>query len=86
MNWYGFRVVDGTRTQHPQAKKDGGPCLVARCRMDAPYPDVEVVVPMSKTDMFRWSICDPTFTGSLADRIEEARLKLLARDEPAVLI
>lgn len=83
--WYGFRVVDGSRVpQHPAAKP-GVACLTARYRMDAPYPDVEVVLPLIGTDLFRWSICDPTFLDSLADRLEQGRRELLARDEPAVL-
>lgn len=83
--WYGFRVVDGSRVpQHPAAKP-GVACLTARYRMDAPYPDVEVVLPMLGVDLFRWSIGDPTFYDSLADRLEMARRELLTREEPAVL-
>jgi hypothetical protein len=83
--WYGFRVVDGKDVPHHPGAKPGMPCLTARCRTDAPYPDVEVVYPLLGTDFFRWSIGDPTFAGYLADRLEEARRSLLGADEPAVL-
>lgn len=85
--WYGFRVVDGSEVgrAHPGCKA-GMPVFVARKRMDAPYPDVEVLLPLSAEVCAAWQIGG---FGAMANRIfpllnAEVEI-LLARDEPAVL-
>lgn len=85
--WYGFRVLDGSEcVGHPGAKA-GVPCLVARKRMNAPFPDVEVVLPLDRWTCARWK--DGGFGAVALDvfpRLNEAVRKLLDRDEPAVLV
>ena len=55
--WYGFRLTHAAEV--PVALRQlgllpGSPVFVARRRMDAPYPDLEVVLPLTPYAVTAW--------------------------------
>lgn len=66
--FYGIKIdVAGNYPLHMQqgALDPNQPVVVARYRMDAPYPDTEYVIPMRPESLLAWQRGDPTVPRSL---------------------
>lgn len=78
--WYGFKIIDGEDVPWVNGAKPGVPVILARKRMDAPYPDVQVAVPVDVGTLQRWLSGDRLVGVEIVQQFEQAVAQLVAAE------